>query len=42
VAYGRQSHVAKLDKAQDMAFKQGWTAVDMKSDWEVIYPFEIS
>ena len=35
----RQSHVGKLDRAQDEVSKRGWTAVDLKSDWEVIYPF---
>ncbi|MCZ6862816.1 MAG: haloacid dehalogenase-like hydrolase, partial [Alphaproteobacteria bacterium] len=29
-----------LDKALDEAKKKGWTVVDMKRDWKVIYPFE--
>lgn len=41
-AYDRQSQVGKLDKALDEARKHGWLVVDMKQDWKVIYPFEIS
>ena len=26
--------------SQDAAKKQGWTVVDMKSDWKAIYPFQ--
>jgi phosphoglycolate phosphatase-like HAD superfamily hydrolase len=37
-AYDRKSHVGKLDQALDEAPAQGWVVVDMKSDWEVIYP----
>jgi hypothetical protein len=39
-AYDRKSSVGKLDKALDEAPSRGWTVVDMKSDWKVIYPFE--
>jgi phosphoserine phosphatase len=39
-AYDRTSHVGKLDKAWDEAVAKGWTIVDMKNDWKVIYPFE--
>ena len=39
-AYDRQSHVGRLDKALDEAAQHGWTVVDMKTDWKVIYPFE--
>jgi phosphoglycolate phosphatase-like HAD superfamily hydrolase len=39
-AYDRDSHIGKLDKALDEAPKRGWTVVDMKDDWKVIYPFE--
>ena len=39
-AYDRKSHVGKLDKALDAASQHGWTVVDMKNDWSVIYPFE--
>ena len=37
-AYDRKSHIGKLDKGLDEAKKQGWTVVDMKNDWKVIYP----
>jgi len=37
-AYDRDSHVGKLDKALDVAQENGWTVVDMKKDWKVIYP----
>jgi phosphoglycolate phosphatase-like HAD superfamily hydrolase len=39
-AYDRQSHIGKLDKAWDEAVKLGWTVVDMKADWKIIFPFE--
>jgi hypothetical protein len=39
-AYDRTSHIGKLDKALDEANKNGWTVVDMKTDWKSIYPFE--
>ncbi|MGB3539466.1 MAG: HAD family hydrolase [Mesorhizobium sp.] len=37
-AYDRESRVGKLDKALDEAPSRGWTVVDMKSDWKVVYP----
>jgi phosphoglycolate phosphatase-like HAD superfamily hydrolase len=37
-AYDRQSKVGKLDKAWDDAVKQGWTVVDMKNDWNKVFP----
>jgi len=39
-AYDRQSHIGRLDKALDEARAKGWTVVDMKKDWKVIYPFQ--
>ena len=39
-AYDRHSLVGKLDKAIDEATAKGWTVVDMKQDWKVIFPFE--
>ena len=39
-AYDRTSHIGKLDKAWDEATQRGWTVVDMKRDWKVIYPFQ--
>ena len=40
-AYDRDSHIGRLDKALSEAQANGWTVVDMKSDWKVVYPFEI-
>lgn len=39
-AYDRQSSVGKLDKALDEATAKGWTVVDMKKDWKVVFPPE--
>ena len=39
-AYDRISPIGRLDKALDEASAEGWTVVDMKNDWKVIYPFE--
>ncbi len=39
-AYDRDSHIGKLDKGLDQALKDGWTVIDMKNDWKIIYPFE--
>eukprot|EP00913_Durusdinium_trenchii_P011146 g10468.t1 len=40
-AYDRKSHVGRLDKGLEEAKKRGWTVLNMKRDWKVIYPFEI-
>lgn len=40
-AYDRDSHIGRLDKGLDEAKEKGWTVVDMKKDWRVIYPFEL-
>ena len=37
-AYDRQSKIGKLDKAWDEAKQRGWTVVDMKQDWKLIFP----
>ena len=39
-AYDRKSHVGTLDKALDQAEANGWTVVDMKKDWKVVFPFQ--
>jgi phosphoserine phosphatase len=39
-AYDRASHIGRLDKALDEAGAKGWTVVDMKRDWKLIYPFQ--
>lgn len=40
-AYDRHSHVGRLDKGLDEARQKGWTVIDMKKDWKLIYPFEL-
>ncbi|MDN5870429.1 MAG: haloacid dehalogenase-like hydrolase [Nitrococcus sp.] len=37
-AYDRKSPVGRLDKALDQAQQRGWYVVDMKEDWNQIYP----
>lgn len=37
-AYDRDSHIGRLDQALDEAATRGWTVVDMKRDWNRIYP----
>jgi hypothetical protein len=39
-AYDRMSGIGRLDKSLDEAKARGWTIVDMKKDWKVIYPSE--
>lgn len=41
-AYDRESHIGKFDKGLDEAAARGWTVVDMKKDWKVIFPFSNS
>ena len=40
-AYDRKSSVGRLDKGLDEAVEKGWTVIDMKNDWKVVYPFEV-
>lgn len=40
-AYDRESHIGRLDKGLDEAEAKGWTVIDMKNDWKVVYPFEL-
>jgi hypothetical protein len=37
-AYDPKSPIGTLDKAWDEAVAKGWTIVDMKTDWKVVYP----
>jgi phosphoglycolate phosphatase-like HAD superfamily hydrolase len=37
-AYDRKSHVGTLDKALDQANANGWIIVDMKRDWNRVFP----
>jgi phosphoserine phosphatase len=39
-AYDKQSSVGRLDAGLTAAQLDGWTLVDMKQDWKVIFPFE--
>jgi hypothetical protein len=39
-AYDQKSSIGRLDKGLDEAQAKGWTVVDMKQDWKVIYPHE--
>ena len=40
-AYDRESHIGRLDKGLSEAQAKGWTVIDMKKDWKVVYPFEL-
>ena len=37
-AYDRKSHVGTLYKAFDRAAAEGWIIVDMKKDWNKVFP----
>ena len=39
-AYDRDSHIGKLDHGLDEGPRRGWTIVDMRNDWRVIFPFD--
>jgi hypothetical protein len=39
-AYDRKSSIGRLDRGLDEARAKGWTVVDMKRDWKVVYPYE--
>jgi hypothetical protein len=39
-AYDRKSSIGRLDQGLDEATAKGWTIVDMRKDWKVIYPGE--
>jgi hypothetical protein len=39
-SYDRNSSIGKLAKGLDDAQKYKWIVVDMKNDWNLIYPFE--
>ncbi len=40
-AYDRDTEFGRLDKALDAAAINQWTVVDMKTDWKVVFPFEL-
>jgi hypothetical protein len=37
-AYDRHSHFGRLDLALDAAVMNRWTVVDMKADWNQVFP----
>ncbi|UXP31926.1 haloacid dehalogenase-like hydrolase [Reichenbachiella agarivorans] len=39
-AYDRQSHIGQFDKGLDEAKANGWNLVNMKDDWNKVYPFD--
>lgn len=39
-AYDRKSSIGRLDKGLNEARNKGWTVVNMKQDWNVIFPYE--
>jgi phosphoglycolate phosphatase-like HAD superfamily hydrolase len=39
-AYDRKSKIGKLDKALDEAAAKGWTVVDIKRDWKMVFAFD--
>jgi hypothetical protein len=41
-AYDRNSPVGRLDKGLDVAREKGWSVINMKEDWKVVYPFELT
>lgn len=40
--YDRSARVGRLDRGLNEAQARGWTLVDMKADWKVIHPYELS
>jgi hypothetical protein len=41
-AYDRNTHFGRLDVALDAAAVNGWTVVNMKTDWKEIFPVATS
>ena len=39
-AYDRDSHIGRLDRGLDEGPRRGWTIVNMRDDWRIIFPFE--
>jgi hypothetical protein len=39
-AYDRNASFGRLDKGLEEAESKGWTVVDMKQDWKIVYPPE--
>jgi phosphoglycolate phosphatase-like HAD superfamily hydrolase len=41
-AYDRDTHVGRLAAGLEAAPARGWQLLDMKSDWKVVFPFELA
>ncbi|MDO6472632.1 HAD family phosphatase [Maribacter sp. 1_MG-2023] len=41
-AYDRESSIGRLDKGLTESNEKGWTVANMKTDWNVVYPFELN
>jgi phosphoserine phosphatase len=41
-AYDRKSPIGRLDRGLDKAAADDWLVVDMKRDWRIVYPFELT
>jgi phosphoglycolate phosphatase-like HAD superfamily hydrolase len=39
-AYDRESHIGSLARGLDEAPRRGWTIMNMREDWKVVFPFE--
>ncbi|UJR82478.1 HAD family hydrolase [Sandaracinus amylolyticus] len=39
-AYDREARSGRLDAALDDAQRSGWTVIDVRDDWRVVFPFE--
>jgi len=39
-AYDRESHIGRLDQGLDAAEEKGWTVVDMRRDWKLVFAEE--
>jgi hypothetical protein len=40
-AYNRKSHIGSLNKGLAYGNEHNWTMVDMKKEWNVLYPSEL-
>jgi len=41
-AYDRESHIGRLSRGLDEGPGRGWSIVDMKNDWNVVFPYELT
>jgi hypothetical protein len=40
-AYDRDSHIGRLARGLDEGPRRGWTIMNMKNDWKVVFPFDL-